>query len=82
MAVTLGGSSNIGLASFGNETVILPIAINHIIITADFDGLLISTNKGQTFISISSGTHSFRVGLTTEIIIESVGNWQFIGELS
>lgn len=80
MAVTLIRKNNFGYDGSGDETLILGAQVNHITITASIVGLLLSVDKGQTFISIPSGTHSFRVGWTDEIRIQSEQDWEFIAE--
>jgi len=80
VAIVLGKTNNIGFDGYGDETFELQLPINHITISAAFSGLLISTDKGQTFISLGSGMHSFRVGLTNKIIIRSSSSWQFVAE--
>ncbi len=80
MAINLSKSNNVGFSGSGDETIFLSSPINYITITASFQGLLFSVDKGQTFISVPSGTHSFRTGLVTEIRIQSTATWQFIGE--
>ncbi len=80
MVINLNRTNNVGFSGSGNDTILLGSPINYITITASFKGLLFSVDKGQTFASVPSGTHSFRVGLTREIRIQSTDTWQFIGE--
>lgn len=80
MAINLRNKNNFGYDGSGDETLILSDPVNYITITASIAGLLLSVDKGQTFISVPSGTHSFRVGLTKDIRIQSGQDWELIAE--
>lgn len=80
MAVALRRGNNMGYSGNSDQTILFKTPINHIIITTSFAGALISVDRGQTFISVPSGNHSFRVGITKEIRIQSTGDWQFTAE--
>jgi len=82
MVINANNINNIGLEGTGNETVTLSSPVNYITITASFNGLLFSADKGQTFISVPSGTHSFRFGLTNQLQIQSTGQWELLAELA
>ena len=76
MDITLVRLNNMGHEGTGNQVLILRAPINHVTITAAFTGLLLSSDKGQTFISVPVGTHSFRVGITKQIRIQAEDAWQ------
>lgn len=82
MAVNAHNSSNVMVDGYGNEIVGLSAPANYVTITAGFGGLLFSSDKAQTFISVPSGTHSFRIGITNQLQIRSSGEWQIIARLS
>ena len=41
--------------------------------------LAISLDKGQNFMSLPEGFHSFRIGPVSEVQIQSDGEWELIG---
>ena len=80
MPFNLNHGSNVGIDSSGNASLFLDSPVNYITITSEFPGLLFSVDKGQTFISVPVGTHSFKVGITNKIMVQSNQSWQIIAE--
>lgn len=82
MVINVNNTNNTGIEGSGNETIVLSSPVNYITITASFQGLLFSPDKGQTFVSVPSGTNNFRIGTTKQLIIQSTGQWEVLAELS
>lgn len=64
------GSTNIGFDT----------PINYLTVSVQKKSIQLSVDKGQTYINLIAGVHTFRVGLTKNVRIIGTETWQFIGE--
>ena len=63
-----------------DETVVFPRAVNYLnVFVAASVTFSLSVDKGENFISLPAGFHSFFVGPITEVQVQSTGAWQLIG---
>lgn len=61
-------------------TVIFDKPVNHLnVFVAAGVTLAISLDKGENFMSLPAGFHSFRIGPVLEVQIQSDGEWDLIG---
>jgi len=73
------GSSR-SFSGSGNASILLDAPINYITVSVQKESARLSVDGGQTFINLIAGIHSFRIGITRIVKIQSTQTWQFIGE--
>lgn len=64
----------------GNAAISIDAPINYITVSVQKQSIRLSVDNGQTYISLTPGVHSFRIGITKIIRIQAEETWQFIGE--
>ena len=64
----------------GDDTVTFDKPIDYLnVYIASGVTFAISLDRGQNFMSMPDGFHSFRIGPVTEVQIQSDGEWELIG---
>lgn len=73
-------AANMFASGSGDDTVLFEKAVDYLNVFVDTGATFgLSLDKGENFITLPAGFHSFRIGPTKEIQVTSDGDWQLVG---
>jgi hypothetical protein len=64
-----------------DDTAVFDRPVNHLLIFVSTGTTFsFSLDRGESFMTLPAGFHSFPIGAVSEVHVQSTGAWQLIGE--